>query len=52
MLWIYRDFPRFFSKMHLDFADFYRDFLTALMMTDDDYNDYDDDMCLVWQNAL
>ena len=25
-----RDFTRFFSKMHRDFADFYRDFLTAL----------------------
>jgi len=36
MPWLYRDFPRFFSKMHRDFADFlsfYRDFLTALVMT-------------------
>jgi len=33
MPWIYRDFLRFFSKMHRDFADFYRDFLTALNIT-------------------
>jgi len=28
----YRDFPRFLSKMHRDFADFLRDFLAALII--------------------